>query len=128
MNSNFDFDPKNGSRMSKSKCHINDIKGYIDAIIRLLLLMIKKEEWFDMRDKEDERYNLEGKKGWVQLINKSMWGGRLSSYARCMTILEMNLKCKLPWEWFTLQDHITHLTLVIIIKHFGCVVRSYNMH
>ena len=34
--------------------------------------MTRKEEWFGMRDKEDERYNLEEKKGWVQLIDKSM--------------------------------------------------------
>ena len=32
----------------------------------------KKEEWFGTRDKEDKRYNLEEKKGWVQLIGKSM--------------------------------------------------------
>ena len=69
MNQNFDFDLENRSRMSKkkdgSKYHIKDIKGYIDAIIRLPLLMRIKEEWFDTRDKEDERYDLEEKKGWV---------------------------------------------------------------
>ena len=88
MNLNFDFDPENGSKMSKSKkdgskFHIKDIKGYIDVIIRLPLLMTRKEEWFDMRDKEDERYDLEEKKGWVQFIDKSMKvKGELSPYAR----------------------------------------------
>ena len=77
MNQNFNFDPENGSRMSKfkkdgSKCHIKEIKGYIDVMIRLPLLMTRKEEWFSTRGKEDERYDLEEKKGQVQLIEKSM--------------------------------------------------------
>ena len=47
MNPNFDFDPKMdlGCQNQKdgSKCHIKDIKGYIDAI-RLPLLMRKKKK------------------------------------------------------------------------------------
>ena len=47
--------------------------------------MRRKEEWFGMRDKEDERYDLEEKKGWVQLIDKSMKDER-----RALSICKMH--------------------------------------
>ena len=46
--------------------------------------MIRKEEWFGTRDKEDEIYDSEEKKGQVQLIDKSMKDER-----RDLTICKM---------------------------------------